>query len=673
MRALRSMTALFMALLFLLPGLASALSDLDIKQAARMCSVQPVFHIPVLKVYFCEPLEEEEKEYYTKQELDELLDRRIRDEETLKELMRDVLLAEKKRWDENRYESSLTEIDVYGFESPAPNFVPLGALVPDYARFPDRVVVVTEIDEEEIKAWERDYEKDIMTISEVAGVSLPQAKSIVTRLGYAGYRVLRKEEKTVQAIRLLWFDDGWDDEYPLTLNWSVELEGTKQNIIVGYLGDGLLEVSPIPKDTRVHVKAGYLDLKDAYKPKDQALLSAESRIENLEKRLEDEIERLKEKDEEIDRLKRSDDAPGKRDISKATWLDVLIGRVCIKRLYMISAASGVYLGSIQVDDKIWGYQSGLFDIQHFTEPTRGVVLTNAHVASHSTSFEIHVSEDKEVMWIFYPAFTRMRYTRDSDMIGSPAQLLYRDKLPVMTWDYDAALMVTTEVPYLNRYAAELGDSDLVTSGDRIVSVGNPAMMQKYTTQGVVSNKDYSVWDSLNAEWWIQKVPSLQVYNWVKNSNFWYDCPIGTGGTSGSGVWALDGQNRGKLVALHNMGMNIPLGVTDSRTQEYDFDPKMVEYKEDEILLVTYLRDKRDVMFLDLPYEKARYSYDVERFVEGENGFGDALTAHGYWVRLAGMNGAVPINPIKRYLQERGITKIKWLKGLDDPGRDHWIK
>ena len=659
------------------PWSAEAKTAHEIKQDARKASVQPVFHIPILKVTFTAPLlEEEEKECLSKEEVEKLFNERLvsalGEDGLIKGEIDLAISKDKTEREADRYKSTLTDIDEYGYKSPTRKFIPLGGLAPKWAKFPERVIVVSEIKEEEISIWEKEYEKDILTISETADVSPTAAKSIVTNLKNAGYKILREEEEQVESAKLLWFNNGWDDKYPMTLDWLVEVEGTEQNIIIGYQIGGILEVRTIPEDARVHVKAGYFDLMDVHKPKPGDVV----RLENSEKSLERQLKRLKEEKEKIEeeyaeyKKEAEKEEEEKRDISTVTWYDVIMGRVKIEQFWAVSAASGIFLGNMDAREEFSGFQ-GYLDIHNVSGERKAAVLTNAHVANAAIGYEVYVTEDKEVMWVVYPAYCSMRFTKDSDSVGSPAQLLAVDFKPVLSWDVDTAIMVTTEVPEYEDFKASLGDSDAVKEGDPVISVGNPGMMQKFLTEGVVSRVDYSLLNSLTMGWWIHQIPSLTTYNWIKNSSMWYDAPIGIGGTSGSGVWAVEGPEAGKVIALHNMGLAQPLAVTGTQSDPKEFDPKAIESEDEKILLKSYLRDKRDVIFADYPYEKAEFGYDVERFAEEQNGFVEAMKSHGLWIDIAGMNGAVPINKVKRFLQERGLSPkdFGW-EGVDE---SYWVK
>jgi len=283
--------------------------------------------------------------------------------------------------------------------------------------------VVYKVEKTEITEWEKQYEKDILAISELANVSPTQARGIISRLRVEGYSISKEEVDVEQGVTLLWFDDGWDDPYPLTLEWQVVVEGTEENIIMGYDPRGVLIVKPIPEKSvgelkRVMVGAGYFDLKDEYKPKTE-----------VEKALEGEVKILKEalgkqkKEEEVD----------KRDIGKATWADVTYGTVKVEEFWVMSAASGVFLGNMKAREAFGGEQSYGGQVHDIWGEKKGVVLTNAHVAQASLNLKIYVSKDKEVMWVFFPATAMVRYTQDSDLYGSPAQILTIDGKLYQAW------------------------------------------------------------------------------------------------------------------------------------------------------------------------------------------------------------------------------------------------
>ena len=247
-------------------------TDKDIKLAARRASVQPVFYIPTMKVSFTTSLEEEEE--ITKEDVEELL----------KERIKEAIEKEREEQAKDKYSTYLTDIDVWGYEVVSQTHVPLGALAPKWAKFPDRVLVVCKVEKKEITAWEKEYEKDILAISETANVSPSQAREIINRLRSEGYSVSKEELVKAETVELLWFSGGWGDNYPKTLKWTVEILGTETNLITGYGSGGVLEIQPVADDARLHIVAGYLDLLAEYKPKSDEIKELESRVEMLQER-----------------------------------------------------------------------------------------------------------------------------------------------------------------------------------------------------------------------------------------------------------------------------------------------------------------------------------------------------------------------------------------------------
>ena len=247
----------------------SASTNGDIKLAARRASVQPVFYIPTVKVSFTDPLEEEKS--FTKEDIAQLLKTKIQE----------AIEQEKVEQAKNKHSTYLVTIDVWGYKVISQTHVPLSALAPKWAKFPDKVLVVCEVEKKEINGHDKEYKKDVMAISETANVSLSQSTLIIRRLRAEGYSISKEELAEATTVKLLHFSD-WDDEYPTTLNWSVEVIGTENNLIIGYDPRGILEIRPVAGDVRLHVSAGYFDLRDEYKPKTDQVKELESRIEILE-------------------------------------------------------------------------------------------------------------------------------------------------------------------------------------------------------------------------------------------------------------------------------------------------------------------------------------------------------------------------------------------------------
>lgn len=611
----------------------------NVEATARRASVQPLFYIPVLKAYFATPLPEEEK--LTREDVEKLLSEKIKE----------ALEKEK----EGKYETALTEIEVWGYLSQSRTHIPLGAIVPKWAKFPEKVLVVYKVEKTEITAWEKQYEKDVLDISELANVSPSQAREIISRLRMDGYSISKEKIDVEQEVKFLWFDDGWDDKYPLTLDWKVVVEGTEENIITGYDPRGILIVRHIPEKPngelrRVMIKAEYLDLKDEYKPK----TDEETALENEIVSLKDSLERYQ-KEEKVE----------KRDIHKATWGDVALGTVKIEEFWVMSAASGVFLGNMKVRHEAGGYQPTSTQHAIFGEK-KGIVLTNAHVARQSLMGEIYVTEDKEIMWVFYPAAAMVRYTQDSDLYGSPAQVLFIDYSPVYSTDYDTAILVTTEVPNYEKHKAMLGNSDNIKEGDEVIMVGNPSYMQKFLTRGVVSNTNYSFTKSLLFDRWLNEGMGREHFNWAMNSNFWFDTPIGIGGTSGSGVWAAEGTEKGKVVALHNMGMMTCVSIASAKSEKKEINTNDLSGD-----LKDVNKEISERLFRDYPYKEAKFIFSAKDFDKEESTFEDAMKACGHMVEIAGMNAGVPINYVKQFLQERGLNPDDF--GWQGIANEYWEK
>lgn len=683
----------------------------EIKLHARRASVQPIFYIPVLKISFSEPLAGSQKltvEYLnklleekllTKSDIEKLLKEKELTYEKitklLQERIKEALEKERKEQAEDRYSTSLTPVEKC-FESPSATEIPLGTICPKWAKFPEKVLVVQRVEKKDIKEWEKEYEKDILAISELANVSPSKAKDIVSRLRIEGYAISKEEVDIEAEVKLLWFDDGWEDTYPIELNWKARIEGTKANIIIGYDPRGIIKVRPIPDGKMVCIEAGYFDLKSQYVIKSDEVKMLEYGIEVLKKDLErqkeesekkeqqfqEEKEKLRKELEEKESKLREEKGETKRDISKATWMDIKFGIVKIEQFWMLTGATGVFLGNMQTRAGFEGWQSNWGFFHHnLAGSEKGVVLTNAHVAANVINHYVEASKDKEVMWIVYPGIPFIRYTQDSDAYGSPAQLLTYDQQPIMSHDYDCAIMVTTKVPQYEENRAILGNSDNIETGDSILMVGNPALYQKFSTEGIISNKNYDSWKHIQRQF--KEVPRT-IYNWIKNSCLWFDAPIGLGGTSGSGVWALEGSEKGKVIALHSMGLSYWIQIASAENDGKKVDINAIagyEGKEDHSLF-----DSRDVnnwsahavlkkyglkLFENYSYKDANFNIELKEFTENEKSFDDMAQKTGLRIDVTGMDSGIPINRIKAYLQERGLDPehFGW-KGLE---RDHYEK
>ena len=114
------------------------------------------------------------------------------------------------------------------------------------------------------------------------------------------------------------------------------------------------------------------------------------------------------------------------------------------------------------------------------------------------------------------------------------------------------------------------------------------MQQKFLTQGVVANTEYNLFESVIGHMFLDRIKSKPMYNGILNANFWFDTPIGCGGTSGSGVWALDGPERGKVIALHNMVLGHPVSIATAGESQKVNPDRVIGYG----LLVESLKDKQ---------------------------------------------------------------------------------
>lgn len=624
----------------------------DVNITARQASVQTVFHLPVLKAHFAEPWEPDKPEYVELTQMKKLV----------QEQLDEALKKQKELENQKTHNSYLTDLDKYGAEPVSATVVPLAPLAPENAKFPERVIVAVQIEKEKISPWDAKYDEDVLSISETADVSPSKAKKIIRDLRGNGYSISKDTIAEAEETTLLWFDRGW--EYtPSKLYWSVTVEGEKANIIVDYDAlNSLLITKPIPEAEygeyrRVHVEAGYFDLID--KPDSTEVKELKKIIDDLKdniKDLETQIEDLTEEEEE------------KRDIRDVTWMDVRLGRVIVEQYWVVSAASGVFLGNMKARKEFNGY--GNNRLHTLSGENMGVVLTNAHVAEMAMRTSMYVTEDNEKLWIVFPGFPFVRYTQDSDLYGSPAKVLMYDMFPVSSLGCDTAIMVTTAVPGYERYKAHLGNSDNVTEGDEVIMVGNPAHLQKYSFRGVITNRNYSILDSFVGKRILQTGISKEEYDWLQSSSMWFDAE-GTGGTSGSGVWATEGSQKGKVIALHNMGMIQPTSVSATAEQAgKKLDPKTIWNITGSIPLKDAIKDKQDVIFANYSYKDAQYEYSYDEFIKEERGFKKAIQKRGY-VDMPGMNAGVAINAVKRYLQERGLDPdhFGW-KSLDG---EYWEK
>ena len=646
----------FVALVYLMSILTARGDPIDVRSLARRASVQTVFHIPVLHISFTTPLAEPEK--LTPEKVKGML------EEEQKKVVKQINEAVEKYSEEqkkDRYETSLTDLEKWGYEPKSKTFIPLGAFAPKWAKFPENILVVCKIEKKEISPWEKEYEDDVLTISETANVSPSQAKTILANIKSKGYSITKEEIKEADEIELLYFSS-WTDAYPRTLDWKVTLEGEDNNMIIGYDPRGILEVKPIPDDKKVYVKAGYFDLKDEFKETPTEIL-------NLRKQLETIKENLETANEEIDRLKKEANKKPevKRDITETTFWDLKLGIIKLEKFYFMTASSGIFLGNMDVRKEMatWAHFRGWGDYSNSINPKKAaVILSNAHVVDQAMTFMFMVDNDKENMWIIFPGAPSIRHTKHSDYYGSPAWVLGINQTPVISTDCDAGILLSTPIPAYEQYKAVLGNSDNVKPGDEIVTVGNPIGMQKFTTQGVISNTNYSMLDSLDGAYFLKYlINNKPAYSWMLNSNFWIDATIGIGGVSGSGVWATEGSETGKVVAIRNMGMitrfSRATGVTSVNIDALDYD-KLPDN-------VAGINKNHFKYLFDSAKPNTGYSQTFDGFLDSYPDFKEVYDKqYGGHMAVAGMNGCIPINYVKTFLQERGLdpAHFKWA-GLKD--------
>ncbi len=624
-------------------GCSNSSSIKDVSNIARRASVQVELSIPVMYVTFTSPLPEKKK--LSEKDVNKKIKTAVEDiEATIGEKIAELLV--------NKHEQWLTSHEIKGIEPIGNTYIVLNKYLPQYSKMPERVLVVYETEKKEIDSYDKKYEQDIRVFSEKANVSIPTAKSIISQLTSAGYSISKEELKEESNIKLLFFQESWNATYPRVLDWEVTISGEKdgKNLIKGYDDQGIIMIDPIPKDKTVDVIFGYHAMLSQYIPID-------GKIETLEATIKRQAEMLMEVEEK--------EYP-ERDISKTTWNDLRYGIIKIEYFYMLSGGSGVFLGNMKVNKEEGGWQDYRRETHNTYKENKAVILTNAHIVEDVLNFNTYISKDKEKLWITFPAYPYVRYTSNSDRWGSPAQILMRDKKPILSWSVDAAVLVTSEIPHMEQYKAILGDSDNVEIGDEIVTVGNPMLLQKYTSYGIVSNLNYDGMNSPGFDYMFQHLNKYS-YDWIKNSNFWYDCTIGVGGTSGSGVFAITGTEAGKVVALHNMGMSLVVSASTRLISER----KLVEYDDsfkDRKLITEIAKENKDKYFIEDEYKEAKYTVRLDN--NDDMDLKGYLSSRGY-IRIAGMNGAVPINLIKNYLQERGLDPDNF--GWEKVNESHWRK
>ena len=644
-------TVVILAIMVSLFSSCAPRNDSEIQLAARRSSVQVQMYTPAIKVSYTTPLKTEAE--FNRKALEKAIETA---QEELKEYLDSKIESELEDASKPRHESSLTRVEDYAYEPKSKTSIPIGALkdVPDWAKYPERVLVAWKTEKKDIKPWQKEGEEDVLAISEVAGVSISQAKLMLSKIQAEGYTVSKESVDEASEVTLLWFSSGWDSSYPATLDWEVTV-GDSANMITGYR-NGVIETKPLPDDENVYVKAGYFDLRDEFKPKSSDIINLEREIESLEiekKELEKKIEDLEPEEE-----------PYKRDIRGVTFADVLYGNVKVEVLWFVGGGSGVYLGNAEVSEEMGSWQA--YGSRVINNKEAGFILTNAHVAAGGLQREVWVSDDDEVMYIVGPGEPSIRYTQHSDGFGSPANVLFMDGTLVYSVDYDCALYLTTPIHGYEKNAAKLGDSDKVKDGTKVVMVGNPSSFQKFSTTGIISNTGFP---PVKAGIF-KGMRSLLPMQFI-------DAPIGAGGTSGSAVIALEGSQAGKVVGLHNSGIMSGVWVTEIKDHS-----DLIEGTSSDIDIYGPLNGKlkniseeqTKELFKDFPYRDAEFNKPfVEIKQEGkEENFITMMEDKAYVVvRMHGMSAGIPINHIKAYLQERGIDPEVF--GFESVGRDYWVK
>lgn len=602
-----------------------------VDEIARGATVQPLLQFSVLKVSYTEDENE------------------LTDKERFKKMIQDEF--ERYEDDQDRHLAYLTDFEVFGHEVASSTHVILGRVkgVPEGVKFPQRVLVVYKTEKEEIDPWEDENKKDVYAISEVANVSLDAATSILMRIKAAGYSVTKTEVKEDSKVELLWFDDGWSDKYPVTLDWEVTLEGSEDNIITGYDGTlGVLTVKPIPEVsygemTKVRVKAGYLDLKGKFKKSDEVL------------KLEEEIEKLRGP---------TKDPESGRDIKNVTWADVRAGTVKLEQFWFLGGGTGVYLGDVEEDvGDPWSSLGWFYDVAYRGTGMKGLVLTNAHVVQGVFTFRILINEQNTEMYIVYPADLGVRFSNESNRYGTASAVLAIDGQPVVNWDCDSAIIATTALKDHKRYAAVLGDSSKVKNGEPVITAGFPLLLGKMTSRGVISNTKFSIIDAPAYSWLVKYLG--HDYKWIKNTNFWADPPIGQGGVSGSGMWAVEGSEKGKVIALRNAVMGSrKKNILASEVSV--IDRVTINELSNEIDDFYPLRNAEygELFFKNSNSNNVEFTRSVDMLEDDV--FKEFLVKQDSMA--SGLNISIPINLVKNFLVEAGVS-IDGVETTDE----HWEK
>ena len=448
----------------------------------------------------------------------------------------------------------------------------------------------------------------------------------------------------------------------------------------------MLEIQPIPEDARVYVKFSYLKMLPAFIPDyDEAKKyqadkkRLENKIKELEKNRKQEKKEIKKLlQEKIDQLKKElEDKKAKeskkRDITKVTWSDVKYGIVKVKTIWGQSGASGIFLGNMRVRNEFYGTAYHGSVTQNTMPRDKAVILTNAHVAMQAIQGQTYVSKDLEQMLLVFPGQPYIRYTSESDRYGSPANILMVNSSLVMSSDFDCAIMVTSAVPHMEQYKAILGDSDNVKENLNIVSVGNPLGLQKFSSEGIVSRTDYDILKSSIGDYILKYVKNRGQLNGLLNANFWIDTPIGAGGISGSGIWALEGSEAGKVIAINSFGMVTGTANEFIFSTGKDLDPKTIYLSDWDSRSYNSIKDTAkefiDLIFKKESFRDADFVVPMEMFKENYPSIAKQL--HGGRVSVSGVHGGIPINKIKLFLQESGLDPEHF--GWDKAEDKYWEK
>ncbi len=646
MKRLSRLFIVFMAIL-LAPFLVNAeppvvtletnLKGISTRQLARASSVHVVFHHPILHLYYTDPPPVDQ--IINLEFLEELLETK---REAISKEISEKIKDNNDDLKVDRYNIYLKDLE-RTVKVRTKGYIPLSSISPNGARFPDKVLVVYETETKTIDPYDEEYKDDVRSISEVANVSLPKAKEILSKIKGSGYTITKDAVSRSSKLKLMRFST-WNDKYPTVLDWKVTIEGEPDiNIITGYDSRGILEIRRVPEDLRVIVKAGYFELKDEFKPKLK-----------VDKSKQEEIDKLKKQIEDIKKAELKKNPPTKRDIRNATWKDLFFGIIKLEYFWSMSHGTGTFLGNMEFQkegesigfqyQRSAGHRIGFKSLRF--SGTKAVILTNAHVARGALDSKMYVSEDTEHLWVVSPGAPYIRYTQASDHYGSPATVLQIDGTPVISWDFDTGILITSPVPGMDSRVA-FGNSDNMKPGDKILAVGNPSLFQKYSTEGIISTS-FSLLESPYAGMFLKYLSKIE-YNWLKNTSMWYNATAGGGGSSGSAIWALDGSEAGKIVGLHNAGMVSNMAFSPVISNVFNIEGIN---ETDKVII---LDDKKNLLekFTDkFPLSSAQYTMDRFDFDKLYPSLSNIQNAQR--VRAPGLNAAIPINLVRRFLQERGL-------------------